>query len=316
MIRRAPPRGAAQAGGKTTSTMRSVVIRNRAQSGVCTRCRLKRHHLAEAIRLDVSRTCRSSRTKRESRPSFRANCGPVAEVRPEQGRIGCIPPVWDIVLFDPDRTVCGFDGSACLQPRRRPLSPGGAGRPGPGEVEIAPPMSASVAPICTSSTATAMGRHLSGLPPARRHACRHLESTGIGSFASPSGGWVQGTDRPLAGAPFGHDAAEQDHARRDPRPPPGPSLPGWGRACGMELTAVAVPEASRARCGGSAIVVGGGPLDVLIAMAVRAAGAEVRVVEPNGPPATDCEGVGAEHLGTWPGGMSPVGRDGRRARSP
>ena len=232
MIRRAPPRGAAQAGGKTTSTMRSVVIRNRAQSGVCTRCRLKRHHLAEAIRLDVSRTCRSSRTKRESRPSFRANCGPVAEVRPEQGRIGCIPPVWDIVLFDPDRTVCGFDGSACLQPRRRPLSPGGAGRPGPGEVEIAPPMSASVAPICTSSTATAMGRHLSGLPPARRHACRHLESTGIGSFASPSGGWVQGTDRPLAGAPFGHDAAEQDHARRDPRPPPGPSLHGWGRACG------------------------------------------------------------------------------------
>ncbi|MER5542223.1 alcohol dehydrogenase catalytic domain-containing protein [Streptomyces sp. NPDC002589] len=55
------------------------------------------------------------------------------------------------------------------------------------------------------------------------------------------------------------------------------------RAALVEPTAVAVHDVSRAKVaeGEKAVVVGGGPVGVLIALVARAAGAEVRVVEPS-----------------------------------
>ncbi|WP_369368134.1 zinc-binding dehydrogenase [Streptomyces sp. CG4] len=56
-----------------------------------------------------------------------------------------------------------------------------------------------------------------------------------------------------------------------------------GRAALVEPTAVAVHDVGRAKVaeGEKAVVVGGGPVGVLIALVARAAGAEVRVVEPS-----------------------------------
>ncbi|MFB8200483.1 zinc-dependent alcohol dehydrogenase [Kitasatospora purpeofusca] len=60
------------------------------------------------------------------------------------------------------------------------------------------------------------------------------------------------------------------------------SLP-LDRAALVEPTAVAVHDVARAgvRTGEKVVVVGGGPVGVLIALVARAAGAEVRVVEPS-----------------------------------
>ncbi|WP_327072253.1 alcohol dehydrogenase catalytic domain-containing protein [Kitasatospora purpeofusca] len=60
------------------------------------------------------------------------------------------------------------------------------------------------------------------------------------------------------------------------------SLP-LDRAALVEPTAVAVHDVARAgvRAGERTVVVGGGPVGVLIALVARAAGAEVRVVEPS-----------------------------------
>ena len=66
----------------------------------------------------------------------------------------------------------------------------------------------------------------------------------------------------------------------------------------VEPTAVAVHDVGRAavRAGERVVVVGGGPVGVLIALVARAAGAEVRVVEPNAHRRLLAERVG---LSTW-----------------
>ncbi|MFJ9770638.1 zinc-binding dehydrogenase [Kitasatospora sp. NPDC101157] len=70
------------------------------------------------------------------------------------------------------------------------------------------------------------------------------------------------------------------------------------RAALVEPTAVAVHDVGRARvkAGERVVVVGGGPVGILIALVARAAGAEVRVVEPSAHRRKLAEGLG---LPSW-----------------
>jgi (R,R)-butanediol dehydrogenase / meso-butanediol dehydrogenase / diacetyl reductase len=77
------------------------------------------------------------------------------------------------------------------------------------------------------------------------------------------------------------------------------------RAALVEPTAVAVHDVGRAgvRDGDRVVVVGGGPVGLLIALVARAAGGEVRVVEPNAHRRRLAEQLG---LSTWDPGADDV----------
>ncbi|GAB2934002.1 hypothetical protein GCM10027075_37950 [Streptomyces heilongjiangensis] len=94
-----------------------------------------------------------------------------------------------------------------------------------------------------------------------RHVCRHLDFIGIDSPGAMQQRWTVPASTLV------------------PLPE---SLP-LDRAALVEPTAVAVHDVGRAGVGEGerAVVVGGGPVGVLIALVARAAGAEVRVVELN-----------------------------------
>ncbi|MET8942766.1 alcohol dehydrogenase catalytic domain-containing protein [Streptomyces sp. NPDC004542] len=94
-----------------------------------------------------------------------------------------------------------------------------------------------------------------------RHICQHLDFIGIDSPGAMQQRWT---------VPASTLVRLPD------------SLP-LDRAALVEPTAVAVHDVGRAgvRDGERVVVVGGGPVGVLIALVARAAGAEVRVVEPS-----------------------------------
>ncbi|MFD8705984.1 zinc-binding dehydrogenase [Kitasatospora sp. NPDC059648] len=94
-----------------------------------------------------------------------------------------------------------------------------------------------------------------------RHICQHLDFIGIDSPGAMQQRWTVPATT-LVRLPD--------------------SLP-LDRAALVEPTAVAVHDVGRAqvRDGEKAVVVGGGPVGVLIALVARAAGADVRVVEPS-----------------------------------
>lgn len=94
-----------------------------------------------------------------------------------------------------------------------------------------------------------------------RHICRHLDFIGIDSPGAMQQRWI---------VPAATLVRLPD------------SLP-LERAALVEPTAVAVHDVGRAgvRDGEKVVVVGGGPVGVLIALVARAAGADVRVVEPS-----------------------------------
>lgn len=94
-----------------------------------------------------------------------------------------------------------------------------------------------------------------------RHVCQHLDFIGIDSPGAMQQRWTVPATT-LVRLPD--------------------SLP-LDRAALVEPTAVAVHDVGRARVrdGEKAVVVGGGPVGVLIALVARAAGADVRVVEPS-----------------------------------
>ncbi|MFM9588264.1 zinc-binding dehydrogenase [Streptomyces scabiei] len=94
-----------------------------------------------------------------------------------------------------------------------------------------------------------------------RHICHHLDFIGIDSPGAMQQRWTV----PAATLIRLPDTLPLD------------------RAALVEPTAVAVHDVGRAalRQGEKAVVVGGGPVGILIALVARAAGAEVRVVEPS-----------------------------------
>ncbi|MFG2576243.1 zinc-binding dehydrogenase [Streptomyces sp. NPDC048481] len=94
-----------------------------------------------------------------------------------------------------------------------------------------------------------------------QHICRHLDFIGIDSPGAMQQRWTVPATT-LVRLP---GSLPLDHAAL------------------VEPTAVAVHDVGRAqvRAGEKAVVVGGGPVGVLIALVARAAGAEVRVVEPS-----------------------------------
>jgi 2-desacetyl-2-hydroxyethyl bacteriochlorophyllide A dehydrogenase len=112
---------------------------------------------------------------------------------------------------------------------------------------------------------TVMPLRWDGTCPACRaghqHVCQHLDFIGIDSPGAMQQRWTV----PAATLVRLPDALPLD------------------RAALVEPTAVAVHDVGRAgvRGGERVVVVGGGPVGVLIALVARAAGAEVRVVEPS-----------------------------------
>lgn len=94
-----------------------------------------------------------------------------------------------------------------------------------------------------------------------QHVCRHLDFIGIDSPGAMQQRWTV----PAATLIRLPEALALD------------------RAALVEPTAVAVHDVGRAavRAGEKVVVVGGGPVGILIALVARAAGAEVRVVEPS-----------------------------------
>ncbi|MGW4964525.1 zinc-dependent alcohol dehydrogenase [Nonomuraea sp. NPDC004186] len=95
-----------------------------------------------------------------------------------------------------------------------------------------------------------------------RHICQHLDFIGIDSPGAMQQRWIV----PAATLVRLPDSLPLD------------------RAALVEPTAVAVHDVGRARVrdGERVVVVGGGPIGILIALVARAAGAEVRVVELSG----------------------------------
>ncbi|MEV4116257.1 alcohol dehydrogenase catalytic domain-containing protein [Nonomuraea sp. NPDC049695] len=95
-----------------------------------------------------------------------------------------------------------------------------------------------------------------------QHICQHLDFIGIDSPGAMQQRWIV----PAATLVRLPDSLPLD------------------RAALVEPTAVAVHDVGRARVrdGERVVVVGGGPVGILIALVARAAGAEVRVVEPSG----------------------------------
>ncbi|MGW2954382.1 zinc-dependent alcohol dehydrogenase [Streptomyces eurythermus] len=94
-----------------------------------------------------------------------------------------------------------------------------------------------------------------------QHVCRHLDFIGIDSPGAMQQRWTV-------------PAATLIRL---------PESLALDRAALVEPTAVAVHDVGRAavRAGEKVVVVGGGPVGILIALVARAAGAEVRVVEPS-----------------------------------
>ncbi|MFG6193551.1 zinc-binding dehydrogenase [Nonomuraea sp. JJY05] len=109
-----------------------------------------------------------------------------------------------------------------------------------------------------------------------RHICQHLDFIGIDSPGAMQQRWIVPAAT-LVGLPD--------------------SLP-LDRAALVEPTAVAVHDVDRARVrdGERVVVVGGGPIGILIALVARATGAEVRVVELSGHRRTLAQKLG---LTTW-----------------
>ncbi|MFI9844341.1 zinc-binding dehydrogenase [Nonomuraea sp. NPDC051941] len=95
-----------------------------------------------------------------------------------------------------------------------------------------------------------------------RHICQHLDFIGIDSPGAMQQRWIV----PAATLVRLPDSLPLDHAAL------------------VEPTAVAVHDVNRARVrdGERVVVVGGGPIGILIALVARATGAEVRVVELSG----------------------------------
>ncbi|MFB7424210.1 zinc-binding dehydrogenase [Streptomyces hydrogenans] len=185
-------------------------------------------------------------------------------------------------------------------PRTVDTAPARASAPGPGEVELAPAyvgicgtdlhifhgdmdarvdrpavlgheMSGRVVRVGPDVTAHRPGDPVTVMPlrwdgtcaacrAGHRHICGHLDFMGIDSPGAMQQRWTVPADVlvPL------------------PR-----SLP-LDRAALVEPTAVAVHDVGRAgvRAGERAVVVGGGPVGVLIVLVAQAAGADVRLVEP------------------------------------
>lgn len=94
-----------------------------------------------------------------------------------------------------------------------------------------------------------------------RHICQHLDFIGIDSPGAMQQRWTV----PAAALVRLPGALPLDHAAL------------------VEPTAVAVHDVGRAgvRDGDRVVVIGGGPVGMLIALVARSAGAEVRIVEPN-----------------------------------
>jgi 2-desacetyl-2-hydroxyethyl bacteriochlorophyllide A dehydrogenase len=115
-----------------------------------------------------------------------------------------------------------------------------------------------------------------------RHICQHLDFIGIDSPGAMQQRWT---------VPASTLVRLPDSVPLD-------------RAALVEPTAVAVHDVGRAsvREGERVVVVGGGPVGVLIALVARAAGAEVRVVEPSVHRRALAEKLG---LSTW----DPAGED-------
>ncbi|MPY55983.1 zinc-dependent alcohol dehydrogenase [Streptomyces spongiae] len=127
-------------------------------------------------------------------------------------------------------------------------------RVGPGVEGWQPGDAVTVMPLRWDDTCPACG---SG----HQHVCQHLDFIGIDSPGAMQQRWIVPADT-LIRLP---DSLALD------------------RAALVEPTAVAVHDVGRAgvRGGEKVVVVGGGPVGVLIALVARAVGAEVRVVEPN-----------------------------------
>ncbi|MCX4682816.1 alcohol dehydrogenase catalytic domain-containing protein [Kitasatospora purpeofusca] len=123
---------------------------------------------------------------------------------------------------------------------------------------------------------TVMPLRWDGTCPACRagnqHICQHLDFLGIDSPGALQQRWTV----PAAALVRLPDSLPLD------------------RAALVEPTAVAVHDVARAgvRAGERTVVVGGGPVGVLIALVARAAGAEVRVVEPSSHRRLLAEGLG------------------------
>ncbi|MEU1853159.1 alcohol dehydrogenase catalytic domain-containing protein [Streptomyces sp. NPDC019990] len=180
-------------------------------------------------------------------------------------------------------------------------APAASAPPGPGEVELAPAyvgicgtdlhifhgdmdarvsapavlghemsgrvvrVGSGVAGWQTGDAVTVMPLRWDGTCPAclagHQHICQHLDFIGIDSPGAMQQRWTVPASTLI-------------------RLPD--SLP-LDRAALVEPTAVAVHDVGRAQvtAGETVVVVGGGPVGVLIALVARAAGAEVRVVEPS-----------------------------------
>ncbi|NUP46242.1 MAG: alcohol dehydrogenase catalytic domain-containing protein [Catenulispora sp.] len=142
-------------------------------------------------------------------------------------------------------------------------------RLGPGVEGFAPGDPVTVMPLRWDDTCPACLR-------GHRHVCQNLDFIGIDSPGAMQQRWTvpAATLIPLP------RALPLDHAAL------------------VEPTAVAVHDVGRAgmRDGERVVVVGGGPVGVLIALVAQAAGAEVRVVEPSAHRRRLADRLG---LGTW-----------------
>ncbi|WP_340374337.1 alcohol dehydrogenase catalytic domain-containing protein [Streptomyces sp. SS7] len=127
-------------------------------------------------------------------------------------------------------------------------------RVGPGVEDWAPGDAVTVMPLRWDDTCPACRA-------GHRHICQHLDFIGIDSPGAMQQRWTV----PAATLIRLPDSLPLD------------------RAALVEPTAVAVHDVARAgvRDGEKTVVVGGGPVGVLIALVARAVGAEVRVVEPS-----------------------------------
>lgn len=149
-------------------------------------------------------------------------------------------------------------------------------RVGPGVEGFAPGDPVTVMPLRWDGTCPACLRGYS-------HVCQNLDFIGIDSPGAMQQRW----------------AVPASTLVRLPE-----TLP-LDRAALVEPTAVAVHDVGRAgvRDGDRVVVVGGGPVGVLIALVARAAGGEVRVVEPNAHRRRLAEQLG---LSTWDPGADDV----------
>ncbi|MFF6883722.1 zinc-binding dehydrogenase [Streptomyces sp. NPDC012421] len=149
-------------------------------------------------------------------------------------------------------------------------------RVGPGVTEWRPGDAVTVMPLRWDGTCQACRA-------GHRHVCQNLEFIGIDSAGAMQQRWIVPA----------------------PTLVPLPSSLPLDRAALVEPTAVAVHDVDRAgvRAGEKVVVVGGGPVGVLVALVAQAAGADVRVVEPNSHRRLRAKELG---LATWDPGIADI----------